>query len=79
MADEENETSPVCGVRAERSMWTVFTCEYVCWLVGNSNGEGGWVERLAADEVIRNSRSDGPADRTPYGMGDHGLAGGGPQ
>lgn len=26
---------------------------------------------FVADGVIRNLRSDGPADRTPYGMGGH--------
>jgi len=33
------------------------------------NREGGQVGRLV-DGLIRNSRSDGPGDRAPYGMGE---------
>jgi len=33
------------------------------------------IGRGLADEAIRNSRSDGPADRASYGMGDRSLAG----
>lgn len=36
-----------------------------------ATAEGGGLDGFAADGVIRNFRSDGPADRTPYGMGGH--------
>ena len=43
-------------------------------LVATGIGKGGRVGGLA-DDAIRNSRSDGPADRASYGMGDRSLAG----
>ena len=45
------------------------------WLVnGNGNWEGGKVEGFAVDGVIRNFRSDGPADHITYGMEDRSFA-----
>jgi len=40
-----------------------------------ATGIGRETGRGLADEAIRNSRSDGPADRASYGMGDRSLAG----
>ena len=53
---------------------TMWTCTFVRSLGGNRNRERGRVGGLV-DEAIRNSRSDGPADRASYGMGDRSLAG----
>ena len=71
MADEENEFRRCFGARTERWMLTMFTCEYDRWLGGNVKHSG---RRTGREEgVIRNSRSDGPGDRTPYGMVDRSL------
>ena len=51
----------------------MFTCGQVRWLGGNGQRPGrakaDEYERLA-DGMIRNTRSDGPGDRAPYGMSD---------
>lgn len=39
-------------------------------------GKAGWLRGLT-DRMIRNSRSDGPDDRGPYGMGDYNFVTGG--
>ena len=68
--------------RRERPMfWLIDKAKVIdkvyLWFVdGNGNREGGKVEGLAVDGVIRNFRSDGPADYIPYGMGDRNFVAG---